>query len=51
MVVHYGPPDISNLEKRIEKLQQLRWYQKWWGQLLIGIIITIIGGIILALIL
>lgn len=51
MVIHYGPPDISSLEKNIEKLQQLHWHQKWWGQLLIGIIITIIGGIILALIL
>jgi hypothetical protein len=51
MPVAYGPPDISGLEKKVEKLQQLRWHQKWWGQLLIGIIITIIGGIILALIL
>lgn len=29
----------------------VRWYQKWWGQLLIGVVITVLGGIILALLL
>ena len=24
-----------------------KWYQKWWGQLLLGIVITVISGLIL----
>lgn len=29
----------------------ISWYQKWWGQLSLGVVITVIGGIILALLL
>jgi len=42
MRVNYGPPDISGLEKRIENLQQKQWHQKWWGKIVIGVIIGII---------
>lgn len=51
MIVNYGPPDISGLEKKIEKLQQKQWHYRWWGQVLIGLAVAIIGGLILALIL
>ena len=44
---HIKKPNI-NLYKPKPKQN---WHQKWWGQLLIGITITVIGGIILALIL
>lgn len=50
--------NIKNYKKNYVKKPNINlykpkenWHQRWWGQLLIGVIITIIGGIILALIL
>lgn len=43
--------DFSEIKEDIQKLKKLKWYQKWWGQLLIGLIIAVLGGVLLALIL
>lgn len=50
--------DIKNYKKNYVKKPNINlykpkenWHQRWWGQLLIGVIIIVIGGIILALIL
>ncbi|MBI4132565.1 MAG: hypothetical protein HY473_00490 [Candidatus Sungbacteria bacterium] len=42
MQVIFGPPDISDLEKKIEKLHQTPWYQRWWGILILGIVASAI---------
>lgn len=38
------------VQSKENKLIIEKWYQKWWGQLFIGLIVTIIGGLILWLI-
>lgn len=45
MVVNY-PLDTSKIEKGIDGLRQQKWYPKWWGILVLGIIGSAIVGII-----
>ena len=45
MVVQY-PIDTSKIEKGIEELGQKKWYQKWWGILILGILAIAIVTII-----
>ena len=35
-------------QEKIAESRKQSWHQTWWGQLIIGLIVTIIGGIILA---
>lgn len=57
------PPDFSKVENLLQDIahkskqeknaesKKQHWHQTWWGQLASGLIITIVGGIALALIL
>ena len=49
MVVIY-PPDMNGVEKKVEKeierLKKLRWYQTGWSILIIGIIASAIVALI-----
>lgn len=35
----------------VDRKSKEKWYQMWWGEILIGLLVTIIGGLILGLIL
>lgn len=37
-----SPPDMRGIEKKIEDFKKVQWYQKWWGQALIAIIVGLI---------
>ncbi len=46
MVINY-PPDLSGVEKKIEELKKEKWYQKWWGIIILGLVVSIVTGLAL----
>ena len=51
MAVFYGQPDLSKIEKNIEELKILKWYQKPLGIFLLGFFSGVLSSVVVALIL
>jgi len=45
-----NPVNLTNVENKIEEviseIRKPKWYQKWWGILILGVITSVIGAVI-----